>query len=120
MPERLGGPHRETPGRIKEIQREMQERFRNSVPPGTGMMGGGGGGGWRTDEHGKVRDGSYGWSRLENGAQVRDTHHFFEGHEITTTERMALDHDKKVLHWSVEVKGPDREPQSFGVEFPVK
>jgi hypothetical protein len=72
------------------------------MPPG--MMGGGfgwaGSGGARAD----------GWrrssNRVEDGAEVFETHHFYKGQEITLVERYRLSEDGRKLTYSQEIHGP--------------
>lgn len=105
------------PSRIAELRKEMQERFRRGLKPG--MAGGGGSGGsWRTDEAGRIRSGSYSSNRFEDGAQVFETHHFHEGHEITVTERFRMSEDGSVLSYSQEITGPGQSLQ-HAVDFDV-
>lgn len=105
------------PERIAEIQKEMRERFRESVRPGMGMIGGMGGG-WKTDAEGKIRNGSYSSGRLEDGAQVTETHRFFEGQEITIIERVRIRAEDGVLSYSQEIRGPGREHR-FEIDFEI-
>jgi hypothetical protein len=105
------------PARIAEIQKEMSERFRAALRPGQGMMGGSGGG-WTADAEGRVRSGSFSSGRMEDGAQVTETHRFFEGHEITIIERLRIKEDKKLLSYSGQIGGPNRQyPFEFDFEI---
>jgi hypothetical protein len=106
---------RQIPARIEEIQRQMQERLRASVRPGKGVMGGSGGG-WSLDAGGKLRSGSYSASRIEEGERVTETHRFFEGHEITTIERVRIDEERGKLHWKQAIRGPKKAHQ-YKIDF---
>jgi Clp amino terminal domain, pathogenicity island component len=106
------------PPRIAEIQKEMHEGFQRSIRPGMGMAGGSGGS-WRTDSHGQVRDGSFSFDRIEDGARVTETHRFFQGHEITIIERLRIKEVEKRLSYSQEIHGPDRE-HHFDIDFDIR
>lgn len=72
------------------------------MPPGMGggWAGGGGrarAGGWRRSS-----------TRVEDGAEVFETQHFYRGHEITLTERYRMSEDGNKLTYSVEVQGPGK------------
>ena len=62
------------PARITELTKEMGERARRGLKPGT-MGGGGAGGSWTTDAEGRIRTGRYSSSRSENGADCRRNAH---------------------------------------------
>jgi hypothetical protein len=88
-------------------------------PPGRGWMGGGGGGGsWTSDAEGKVRDGNFSSSRMEDGVRVTETRRFIEGHEINTLERIDVNQEKKLLSWSQRIRGPKRE-HHFDIDFEI-
>lgn len=99
------------PPRIAELQKEMRDKARAALKPGTGMMGGGGGGGaWMRDAHGQMTKGTWSSSRFEDGAEVVETHHFRDGVEITVMERFRLSEDGKHLSYTQQISGPG---QSF-------
>jgi hypothetical protein len=93
-------------------------------PPLRGGMGGGMGSGmgvgvsWMTDSEGKVRDGNFSSSRIEDGARVSETRRFIEGYEINTLERVRIDREKKLLSWSMKILGPKRE-HHLDIDFEI-
>jgi hypothetical protein len=105
------------PTRITELTKEMGERARRGLKPGT-MGGGGAGGSWSTDAEGRIRTGRYSSSRSENGADVVETHTFRVGHEITLIERFRLSEDGKTLSYMQEISGPGRSTQHT-IDFEV-
>jgi hypothetical protein len=107
----------EIPSRIVELQKEMHERFKRGIRPGTGMVGGSGGG-WSTDSQGRLRDGSFSSTRMEDGARVTETHRFFQGHEITIIEGLRIKGENKMLSYSQEIHGPNRE-HHFEIDFDI-
>jgi hypothetical protein len=47
-----------------------------------------------------------------------ETHRFFEGHEITIIERLRIKEDKKLLSYSGQIGGPNRQyPFEFDFEI---
>ena len=76
------------------------------------------GGGWIADAQGRVRSGSLSSGRMEDGDQVTETHRFFEGHEITIIERLRIKEDKRLLSYSGQIGGPNRE-YHFDVNFDI-
>jgi hypothetical protein len=109
------------PPRIAELQREMRDKARAAaLKSGTGFMGGGGGG-WHTDPQGRIRKGRYSSGRIEDGAEIVETHHFRDGVEITVIERFRLSDDGKSLAYSQEISGPGQSFQhTIDFEVPVK
>ena len=103
--------------RITELQKEMKGRFQRSIRPGMGMVGGGGGT-WSADSQGRLRDGTFSFGRLENGARVTETHRFFQGHEITIIERLRISEEGKMLSYSQEIHGP-KQDHSFEIDFDI-
>jgi Clp amino terminal domain, pathogenicity island component len=88
-------------------------------PPRPGFGGMGGGSSWMTDAEGRVRDGSFSSSRIEDGVRVSETRRFIEGHEINTLERVRVDQEKKLLSWSQRIRGPKRE-HHFDIDFEIE
>jgi hypothetical protein len=76
------------PPEIDRIRRQLQERMHQVARPGFAMAGGSGGS-YTLGAGGHVRNGHHSFAYPENGAAVRETHHFHEGLEITITERNA-------------------------------
>ena len=108
------------PPRIAELQKEMRDKARAALKPGTGMMGGGGGT-WMRGPQGQLHKGTYSSSRFEDGAEVVETHHFRDGIEITVIERFRLSDHGNRLSYSQEISGPGNSAQhSIDFEVPVK
>ena len=110
------------PPRIAELQKEMRDKARAALKPGSGMMGGGGGSGtWMRDAQGRIKRGTYSSNRFEDGAEVVETHHFRDEIEITVIERFRLSDDGTRLSYSQEISGPGQSFQhSIDFEIPVK
>jgi hypothetical protein len=108
---------RQVPERITELREEMHQKFLRSIPPGQGMVGGSGGA-WRTDAQGKLQNGSFSSGRIEDGAHVTETHRFFEGNEIIIIERARMRQDEKLLSYSQEIHGPNRQHR-FEIDFNI-
>jgi hypothetical protein len=98
------------PPEIKRIQRQQREAMRQTAGPGFGIAGGGGGG-YSLGDGGRIRNGDYSFGYPEDGAVVRETHHFHEGVEITITERMWLGENGKALIYNNAIVGPDGKRQ---------
>jgi hypothetical protein len=98
------------PARIAELTKEMGERARRGLKPGT-MGGWGRGGSWSTDAEGRIRSGRYSSSRTEDGVEVVETHTFHDGREITLIERFRLSEDGKTLSYTQEISGPGQSTQ---------
>ncbi len=98
-------------GRAKGMLERMQNRppippsapvpFPETVPGVLGGFGGGGGhlraGGWRRSA-----------TRVDDGAEVYETQHFYRGHEITLIERYRMSEDGQKLTYSLEIDGPGK------------
>jgi hypothetical protein len=77
-------------------------------------------GSFRRDTEGKVKDGRFTSTRLEDRTTVVETHHFCNGHQISITERFRMGEDGKTLSYSQEVVGPKPEQQhKHAMEFDV-
>jgi len=50
---------------------------------------------------------------------VIEAHYFHEGHEITITERLRMDDDRKMLIYASEIVGPKGKTQSQQITFEV-
>jgi hypothetical protein len=99
--------------RMTAIRQEQMQRMRRSMRPGTG--GGGGGGGI-------VRSGGYGHSshsRIEDGAAVMESYHFYKGHEIAVIQRLRCTDDNKAIHYTHEVRGPKGDTHLSEMTFDV-
>jgi len=107
------------PPEIERMQREHQERMRRGMRPGTGGTGGGGGS-YSTGSGGRIEDGHFSFTRSEDGANVIETHHFHEGHEITVTERLRMNDDGKMLIYANEIVGPDEKAHTQQITFEVE
>jgi hypothetical protein len=66
---------------------------------------------------GRVRNGHHSFGYPENGAVVRETHHFHEGVEITITERMRLGENGKALIYANAIEGPDGKRYTQDITF---
>lgn len=93
--------------------KRMLEHMQNwpSVPapmsspfPGAGV---GDATGWRTST-----------TRIEDGAEVFETHHFHRGHEITLLERYRMSEDGRKLLCELEISGPGHA-EKHTIEFDV-
>jgi hypothetical protein len=80
-------------------------------------MASGSGGSYRLGAGGHVRNGHHSFGYPENGAAVRETHHFHEGLEITITERMRLGENGKKLIYDNAIVGPDGERHTQDITF---
>jgi len=69
-----------------------------------GVMGGFGWGGGRARADGWRRSST----RMEDGAEVFETQHFYRGHEITLIERYRISEDGRKLTYSQEINGPGK------------
>ncbi len=106
------------PPRIAELQKEMHDKARAALKPGTGMIGGGT---WVRDAQGGIREGTYSSSRFEDGSEVVETHRFRAGVEITLIERLRLSDDGKRLSYSQEISGPGQSfEHTIDFEVPAK
>jgi Clp amino terminal domain, pathogenicity island component len=66
----------------------------------------------------KGRGGRRSSTRVEDGVEVVETHHFRDGIEITVIERFRLSEDGKTLFYTQEVTGPGRSEQHT-IDFDV-
>jgi ATP-dependent Clp protease ATP-binding subunit ClpC len=57
-------------------------------------------------------------SRKEGTAEIFETHHSFQGHEIVIIERMSLTEDGKTLSYSQEISGPGKSVR-HSIDFDV-
>src|SRR2546427_6438785 len=96
---------RQPPPEVERMQREHHERMLQSMRPGT-ISGGGGGGSYSMGSGRRGQSGHFSFSRWEDKTSVIETHHFHEGHEITITERLRMDDDRKMLIYASEIVGP--------------
>jgi hypothetical protein len=104
------------PPEIDRIRRQMQERMHQVARPGFAMAGGSSGS-YMLGAGGHVRNGHHSFGYPENGAEVRETHHFHEGLEITITERMRLGENGKTLIYGNAIVGPDGERHTQDITF---
>jgi hypothetical protein len=91
----------------------------------SGWLGGGGGAGWSFTRPGgpetppgRMRQGRRSFRRMEEGAEVVETHHLREGCEITLIERFRLSEDGKTLSYTQEITGPGKSEQNT-IDFEV-
>ena len=104
------------PPEIDRIRRQQQERMHQVARPGFAMASGSGGS-YTLGAGGHVRNGHHSFGYPENGAAVRETHHFYEGLEITITERMRLGENGKTLIYDNAIVGPDGERHTQDITF---
>ena len=116
----------------KQMLEHMQIRLPIPGAPPAGVEGGGWGGGWGGRSAGwnfarppvpetpmrPMRQGRRSFSRMENGAEVVETHHLRDGCGITLIERFRLSEDGKTLSYTQEITGPGKSEQNT-IDFEV-
>lgn len=130
--------------RIREIQRKAMEQMRRSMRPGTLAGGGGGGSSFRPmaspeiermeerwqDEvsrsggggsfHPVIGYGHSGHTGWKDDTVVRESCHFYKGHEIEVTERLQSTNDGKAIHYTHQAKGPKGAPILNETDFKLE
>jgi hypothetical protein len=98
---------------MRQRQAEIMRRIQR-----LGFTGGvGGGGSYNSRQSGAVRFGHHSFGYHEDGAMVRETHHFYEGIEITALERMRLGEDRRTMFYASTVTGPGNQEFKQELKF---
>jgi hypothetical protein len=106
------------PAEVQRAQQEQLERLRQSMKPGTSGSSGGGSS-YTMGPGGRIQAGAVSSNRVEDGMSVVETVRFYNGHEITITERMRLSGDGKALIYVSEVAGPRGKTDWREITFDV-
>ena len=101
------------PPEIERMREEHERRMRRPGTSGTGM----GGGSYSGGIGDRMENGRFSFSRHEDKTSVIETHYFYEGHEITVTERLRI--DGKMLIYATEIVGPNGKTHRQEITFDV-
>jgi len=92
--------------KVERMRKLQQDRIRQAARPGFGFAAGGGGS-YKLGVDGRIRNGHHSFGYPEDGAVVHETHHFYEGLEVTIRERMRLGENGTTLFYDNTIEGPD-------------